>query len=179
MKIESELELMNLTLKGIAATLKTLAPKDCAKTAEDAAAKNILELIAHNKTCLDWFACDMDAQLCLPVSNVTNAIMLLCSYACLCIDGKVMDRIRDSALYDDPGVREAIDSHAEYAGNDEFCLVLLRNAMDSLMTVSLKRKIAKLQRDFMEMQGADRERVSAELSLLMEKYKKLKGEEQE
>lgn len=177
MKIESELELMNLTLKGIAATLKTLAPKDCAKTAEDAAAKNILEIIAHNKTCLDKFACDMDAQLCLPVSKVANAILLLCSYACLCNDGKTMDRIRDSALYDDPDVREAINAHAEYASSDEFCLVLLRNAMDSLVTASLKRRIAKLQRDFMEMQGADREMVSKELSSLMEKYKELKGDE--
>lgn len=177
MTFETQIEKLNRNVARIADAVERLAPKDCTAFAQDTAAKNILELIAHNKTCLDWFACDMDAQLCLPVSKVANAILLLCSYACLCNDGKVMDRIRDSALYDDPDLREAINAHAEYAENDEFCLVLLRNAMDALMKASLKRKIAKLQRDFMEMQGADRERVSAELSLLMEKYKKLKGEE--
>lgn len=177
MTFETQIEELNKTMKRIAGTLERMTPKDKSTEAEDNAAKNILELIAHNRKCLDEFSSNLDAMLALPVSKVTNAIMFLCSYDVLRNDKETMDRIRDSALYDDHDVREAIDSYAVYAGTDEFCLVLLKNAMDALMEVSLKRRIAKLQRYFMEMQGADRERVSAELSPLMEKYKKLKGEE--
>lgn len=177
MKIEAELELLNKTMKAIAESIVRMAPKDKPAEAEDNAAKNILELIAHNRKCIDEFSSNLDAMLSLPVSKVTNAIMFLCSIDVEAFFRDGVDRIRESALYEDPGVREAVDSHAEYASNDEFCLVLLRNAMDALMKVSLKRRIAKLQRDFMEMQGADRERVPKELSLLMEKYRALKGDE--
>lgn len=177
MTFETQIEELNKTMKRIAETLERMAPNGKSAEAEEEAAKNILELIAHNRKCIDEFSSNLDAMLSLPVSKVANAIMFLCSIDVEAFFRDGVDRIRDSALYDDPGVREAIDAHAEYAENDEFCLVLLRNAMDALMKASLKRKIAKLQKDFMEMQGADRERVSAELSTLMEKYRELKGEE--